>query len=49
MQFLTKRNKEIDTLVSFANKHITDIGSTKFLSLTIDSSMSWMDQIKQTK
>ena len=41
MQFLTKKNKEIDMPITFANKHITNIYSTKFLGLTTDTSMSW--------
>ena len=47
MQLLTKKNKEIDMQVSFANKHISNIHSTKFLFSTIDTSMSWKDQIKE--
>ena len=40
MPFLTKKkNKEIDMQVSFANKLITNIHSTTFLGLTIDTSM----------
>jgi hypothetical protein len=41
MQFLTKKSKEVDIQVSFANKHITNISKTKFLGLTIDTSMAW--------
>ena len=47
MQFLTKKNKEIDIQVSVANKHITNISSTKFLGLTIDTHMSWKEHIKE--
>jgi len=41
LQFVTKTNQLIDTQVSFGNKHITIIHSTKFLGLTIDTSLSW--------
>jgi hypothetical protein len=47
MQFVTKKNTELDMQVNFANKHITDISNTKFLGLTIDTSMSWKDHIKE--
>jgi hypothetical protein len=47
MQFLTKKNKEIDIQVSVANKHITNISSTKFLGLTIDTYISWKEHIKE--
>jgi len=33
--------------VSFANKHITNTHSTKFLGLTIDTSISWKDHIQE--
>ena len=46
-QFRTKKNKEYDMKVTFANKHITNIHSTKFLGLTTDTSMSWKDHIKE--
>jgi hypothetical protein len=47
MQFVTKKNKEIDMQVNFANKRITNISNTKFLGFTIDASMSWKDHIKE--
>jgi len=47
MQFITKMNKEFDMKVSFANKHITHIHSTRFLSLTTETSMSWKDHIQE--
>jgi hypothetical protein len=47
MQLLTKKNKEIDIQVSVANKHITNISSTKFLGLTIDTYMFWKEHIKE--
>ena len=33
--------------VSFANKRITNIHSTKFLDWTIDTSLSWKDHIQE--
>jgi hypothetical protein len=47
MQFVTKKNKEIDMRVNFANKCISNISNTKFLGLTIDASMSWKVHIKE--
>ena len=47
MQFLTKKNKEVDMQVHFANKHTTNFHSTKFLGLTVDISVSWRDHIKE--
>ena len=47
MQFLTKKNKEIDMQIAFANKHITNIYCTKFLGLTIHTFISWEDHIKE--
>lgn len=47
MQFLTKKNTELDIQVSFTNKHITNIHSTIFLGLSIDTSMSWKDHVQE--
>jgi hypothetical protein len=47
MQFVTKKNKEIDMQVNFANKCIANISNTKVLGLTIDAFMSWKDHIKE--
>ena len=47
MHFLTKKNKQIDMQISFANKHITNIYSIKFLGLTIDTAKSWKDHMKE--
>jgi hypothetical protein len=42
-------NQLIDTQVSFGNNHITIIHSTKFLGLTIDTSLSWKYIIEELK
>jgi hypothetical protein len=47
MQFLTRKNKANDIQVPFGNKHITNISKTKFRGLTIDTSMSWEEHIKE--
>jgi len=41
LQFVTKKYQQIDTQMSFGNKHITNVHSTKFEGLTIDNSLSW--------
>jgi hypothetical protein len=45
LQFLTKKNKEIKIQIIASNSIISNISSTKFLGLTIDSTLSWTDQI----
>ena len=35
--------------MSFGNKHITNVPGTKFLRLTIDTSLSWKYRIKELK
>jgi hypothetical protein len=47
IQFITKKNKEIDMQVSFTNKHITNTYSKKFPGLTTDTSMSWKNHIRE--
>jgi hypothetical protein len=47
MQFLTNKKKEIDIQVSFANRHIISISKTKFLGLTIDTSVFGEEHIKE--
>jgi hypothetical protein len=49
LQFVTKKNQRIDTQISFGNKHITNIHSTKLLLLTIDTSLSWKYHIEDFK
>jgi hypothetical protein len=43
--FLTKKQKEIKIQIIASNSVITNINSTKFLCLIIDSTLSWNDQI----
>ena len=45
LQFLTKKKKEIKIQIIVPNSIITNINSTKFLGLIIDSTLSWSDQI----
>ena len=45
LQFFTKKNKEIKIQITASNSIITNINSTKFLGLIIDSTLSWRDQI----
>jgi hypothetical protein len=45
LQFLTKKQKEIKIQIIASNSVITDINSTKFLGLIIDSTMPWNNQI----
>jgi len=47
LQFLTKKNNEIQQQVAISNSFITNINSTKFLGLIIDSTMSWKDHITE--
>jgi len=46
LQFLTKKQKEIQQ-VAISNSLITNIKSTKFLGLIIDSTLSWKDRITE--
>jgi len=43
-KFVSIKNQQIGTQISFGNKRITNIHSTKFLGLTIDTSLSWKHQ-----
>jgi hypothetical protein len=45
LQFLTKKQKEIKIQIIASNSVITNINSTKFLGLIIDSTLSWNNQI----
>jgi hypothetical protein len=45
LQFLTKKHNEIKTQIITSNSIITNINSTKFLGLIIDSTLSWKDHI----
>ena len=45
MQFLTKKHNEIKMQINASNKIISNINSTRFLGLIIDSTLSWKDHI----
>ena len=45
LQFLTKKQNEIKLQIVASNSIITNINSTKFLGLVIDSTLSWKDHI----
>jgi hypothetical protein len=45
LQFLTKKHNEIKMQIISSNTIITNINSTTFLGLTIDSTLSWKDHI----
>ena len=45
LQFLTKTDCEINMQVSFANRKIAAIQSSKFLGLTVNTSLTWKYQI----
>ena len=48
LQFLTKKkHNEIQQQVAISNSLITNINSTKFLGLIIDSTMSWKDHVTE--
>jgi len=48
LQFLTKKQNEMQQ-VAISNSLITNINSTKFLGLIIDSTLSWKDHITEHK
>jgi hypothetical protein len=41
MQFLTKNSRATDLHISYVNRWISSIHSTKFLGLEIDDNLSW--------
>ena len=45
LQFLTKKHTEIKMQIIVSNTTITNIKSTRFLGLIIDSTLSWKDHI----
>jgi hypothetical protein len=47
LQFLTKNTKATDLHISYANKKISSIQSTKFLVLLIDNNLSWHCHVDQ--
>jgi hypothetical protein len=47
LQFLTKNNRTIDLHISYENKQISNIHSTKFWGLVMDTNLSWHSPIDQ--
>jgi hypothetical protein len=47
LQFLTKKQDEMQQQIVISNSIITNINSTKFLGLIIDSTLSWKDHITE--
>ena len=45
LQFVTKRNREIVFQITAVNSVISNVNSTKFLGVIVDSTLSWSDQI----
>ena len=46
-QFRAKNSQEINVNISYVNKHITNVASTKFLGLIIDETLSRKNRIYQ--
>jgi len=42
---MTKNNKEVPIQIMSSNSVITNLNRTKFLGLTIDSTLSWKDHM----
>jgi len=49
LQFVTENNQLIDTQISCRSKHITNIHSTKFLGVIIDTFLFWKYRIQELK
>jgi hypothetical protein len=47
LQFLTKNTNAADLHISYENRQISSIHSTKFLGLVIDNNLSWLCHIDQ--
>jgi hypothetical protein len=47
LEFLTKKQNEIQQQIVTPNSVITNINCTKFLGLTIDSTLSWKDHVTE--
>jgi len=47
LQFLTKKQNEMQQQVAISNSLITNINSTKFLGLSIDSTLSWKNHVTE--
>jgi len=45
LQFVTKKNREIVFQITAVNSVISNVNSTKFLGVMVDSTLSWSDQI----
>jgi len=45
LEFLTKNKKEVPIQIMLSNFLITNLNSTKYLGLTIDSTWSWKDHV----
>ena len=49
LQYVPKKNEQVDTQISFGNRQITNIHSTKFVGWTVDTSLSWKYHIEELK
>ena len=47
LQFVTKKQKEIQQQIVTSNSIITNTNSTKFLGLIIDSTLSWKNHVNE--
>jgi hypothetical protein len=47
LQFLTKKQKEMQQQIVTSNTVITNINSTKFLGLIVDSTLSWKHHVAE--
>ena len=47
LQFVTKKQKEIQQQIVTSNSLITNTNSTKFLGLIIDSTLSWKNHVNE--
>jgi hypothetical protein len=47
LEFKTRNDKEVDTIVSYDNYFISNINSVKFLGLTVDTSLTWEHHINK--
>jgi len=48
LHFVTKKQAEIQQQIVISNTVIKNIGSTRFLGLIIDNTLSWKDHITET-
>jgi hypothetical protein len=47
LYLLTKKHKEIKMQIIYSNTIITNINSTRFLGLIVESSLSWKDHVTE--